>query len=346
MRLVTYGLAMVLVSGCDREEFVEPLADEVDASELTGFRKIIDNGIVPNGFEINGIRWNGIRWNGIRWNGIRWNGVELNSSLSLTDIALDPESGGLVGRDSESNLVALEPTDELVATGDDESGTGFELRISEVEQLTSGSTDFQFQRVQTRLLPSGTWQDACRDGAGDPVKAILLKGDWVPPTYERATGTEAEQASTWACRGAALAKCVEWGYHPEASHSGTPLADHHQACTRMIRADYCGTGEHHTENGTMIDVQDSLGINVHESTWSIEAAWGPRGALCVNVPRKTWWTRTQALDECSSVPSCDANANGLDDDTSYWLSQGALLVTRSTPSVLLESPPAPADSGG
>src|SRR5690606_3262165 len=115
------------------------------------------------------------------------------------------------------------------------------------------------------------------------------------PEYDRSTETGADQATTWACRGAALAKCVEWGYHPEGTVSSTLLSDHHQACTRMVRADYCGDGEHHTENGTVIDVDDSLGINEFETSWVIEAAWGEDGALCLNEPRKTYWSRTDAL---------------------------------------------------
>lgn len=343
---------LVVGLGCGSQaDFADPLPDELEGSGTKlVFRTLIDNGIVPNGFEFNGIRWNGIRWNGIRWNGIRWNGVELNSTTSLTNIYYDSTSGTLVGEDDSSNLVALGPNDEVFAEGDYDDGstiTDFEIMISEIEQVTGGTHPYQFHRVQTRMLPDGEWEDACHDGGGNPVKAILLKGDWVPPEYARSTETGADEATTWACRGAALAKCVEWGYHPEGTVSSTLLSDHHQACTRMVRADYCGDGEHHTENGTIIDVDDSLGINEFETSWVIESAWGPDGALCLNEPRKTYWSRTDALTECSSVPSCDANDNDdLTDDAAHWYGQGALMVTRAEPTALLVSPPAPADSGG
>jgi len=349
MRIAAFGLAMVLVLGCDHEDVTDPLPDVIDGSEGFGFRRVMDNGVVNNGFEFNGIRWNGIRWNGIRWNGIRWNGVELNGSTAVLDVAYDSDRGALAGRDEDDERVELAPNDELRAEGDLDDGetvVALETRVSEIEPFTGGSHEFQFQRVQTRVLPNGEWQDACQDGAGNPVKAILLKGDWVAPTYDRDTGAGADLATTWACRGAALAKCVEWGYHPEGSYNGTPLTNHHEACTRMVRADYCGDGEHHTENGTPIDIQDSLGINTHEGSWGIEAAWGPNGALCVNQPRKTYWSRSTAIERCSSLPSCDANGNGLHDDVAYWVSHGALFVTRNQPAALLTTPPAPSDSGG
>ena len=65
------------------------------------------------------------------------------------------------------------------------------------------------------------------------------------------------------------------------------LADHHQACTRMARADYCGDGVPHTLNNTPIDVYDRLVpyiqtlASVGNKEWKVEAEWGPNGALCL-----------------------------------------------------------------
>ena len=55
--------------------------------------------------------------------------------------------------------------------------------------------------------------------------------------------------------GGAIAKCVLWGYRPWATYNGTPLAQYHQACTRMVRADYCGTGTSYTVTGNRISVE-------------------------------------------------------------------------------------------
>jgi hypothetical protein len=61
----------------------------------------------------------------------------------------------------------------------------------------------------------------------------------------------------------------------------------HQTCTRLARADYCGDGVPHTENGTLIDVFDPAGIQVgvDDPALSFEAGWSPDGAVCVSAPR-------------------------------------------------------------
>jgi ferredoxin len=56
------------------------------------------------------------------------------------------------------------------------------------------------------------------------------------------------------------------------------LQDHHQACTRMARADYCGDGVPWTVPGTAIDIYDHLypQIETKETqNWQIEAEWDP-----------------------------------------------------------------------
>lgn len=76
---------------------------------------------------------------------------------------------------------------------------------------------------------------------------------------------------------AAEAKCDGFGYGA--------LPDHHAACVRMIRADYCGDGESWTQDGTEINLYDSLGINTDSADWSVDAEWTPAGARCVNQIR-------------------------------------------------------------
>ena len=77
-------------------------------------------------------------------------------------------------------------------------------------------------------------------------------------------------------------------YHPWESRNGTALADYHQACTRMARADYCGDGQTHTQEGTAIDLYDRLSLlKPDPSPMSLfEATWTPSGAYC--VARERW----------------------------------------------------------
>jgi hypothetical protein len=111
---------------------------------------------------------------------------------------------------------------------------------------------------------------------------------------------------TFACENGAITKCALWGYKPWASRDGQSLADLHQACTRMARADYCGNGRSHTHENTAIDMYDRLGLiaRTTESSagWdlsraSFEAAWAPDGATCLARTRDNRALDT-ILQEC------------------------------------------------
>lgn len=140
--------------------------------------------------------------------------------------------------------------------------------------------------------PRVQWANMCGVTAdGAPIAAIPLDGTW-----DYATGgknADGGRAFTWACETAVLAKCVRAGYRPWATVKGAggeavSLADHHQACTRMMRADYCGDGHPNTENGTPINIVDFVGIQADTEAWTHEASWGPSGATCLASTR--WQT--------------------------------------------------------
>lgn len=69
--------------------------------------------------------------------------------------------------------------------------------------------------------------------------------------------------------------------------SPVPLKDYHQACTRMLRADYCGDGKPWTLDGTLLDIFDYLEppIQLREEKWTFEARWQPTGAMCLSKQR-------------------------------------------------------------
>ncbi len=107
----------------------------------------------------------------------------------------------------------------------------------------------------------------------------------------------------FACTSGVIAKCIRWGYRPWKTVNGQPLADYHQACTRMARADYCGDGVSHTENGTLIDMFDHLQIQKRtpfdlKSPMLFDGAWTPNGAYCIGKQR--WFH----LGELQTFPSC------------------------------------------
>ncbi len=129
---------------------------------------------------------------------------------------------------------------------------------------------------------AGVWQPLCgTDARGSPVLAIKLPGTWdhrsgVPGGGDHLQNT---QTFTLACEGSTLEKCAEL-YKP-----GTSLwvGAAHQACTRTLRADYCGDGTPHTNSGVVIDIHDRFGKQFSQAsaTWNNEAMWGEQGAGCV-----------------------------------------------------------------
>jgi hypothetical protein len=131
------------------------------------------------------------------------------------------------------------------------------------------------------------WENPCvATGSVPDPRVLAVGGVW------DASGARKDMPGklTLACETGVITKCINWGYKPWASRDGKSLAELHQACTRMARADYCGNGRSHTQEGTLIDMYDRLGVlsATTESSpdWelsrvSFEAAWAPDGASCL-----------------------------------------------------------------
>ncbi len=263
--------------------------------------------------EENGLRLNGLRLNGLRLNGLRLNGLRLNGDAGTTDYVevtkIDPKGGGKVtatwlasselyvetDKDGALSGSALAKTRiEVEIQGDGRGKHSKELNFVDYRRLAGA--DVATYQVEVK---DGGWQPLCEGGTA----AILLAGVWDPETGDRVADAPAD-AVTFACRGAALAKCVEFGYRPWASVDGVSLRDHHQACTRMLRADYGGDGVAHTTDGTPIHVLDQLGIEAADPTlgYVVEAEWGPDGATCLNAGS----TRHAGQQIGCEIPACGA----------------------------------------
>ena len=133
---------------------------------------------------------------------------------------------------------------------------------------------------------AGGWQDLCSPDPDGRRLGFPLGGIWTGTGEHR----HAEGAFGITCTGGAIGKCVRWGYRPWATGpDGGSMWDLHQACVRMVRADYCGDGAGWTRTGMPIDLFDRLGIVRPEPMlpegMHFEAAWAPDGAVCVHHPR-------------------------------------------------------------
>lgn len=143
-----------------------------------------------------------------------------------------------------------------------------------------------------------------------PTAAIAVGGQWDYNSGAPGDGRKLiEQGNpaydthvTFACTDGAIGKCVEKAHYkpwanaaPECRVSWVGLWPRrrcwtetqemlHEACVRMVRADYCGDGVSMTVDGIGIDLWDESSINTQsEQVWGLEGEWTPNGARCLDV---------------------------------------------------------------
>jgi hypothetical protein len=273
-RLLALAMFVLLFAACAEDEEThgdEEQVDEAHAGLMT------NNGISLNGISLNGISLNGISLNGISLNGISLNGV----SLDGTRLQGTKANGAPVAGDQ---FIGAELSGTLA------DGTTIKARIDDVDP----SADPEILLYAVSYKVGAGWQSLCGDLYGVPIRAIPLSGRWDDSQGTPTGGDHVDDPSafTFACVGSTLAKCTQLGYMPWKSiqeclggecHS-LPLRSFHQACTRMIRADFCGDGQPHTQNGLVINVWDRFGIQTRSPVllgFLPEAEWSPEGAVCV-----------------------------------------------------------------
>jgi len=250
----------------------------------SSFAEDEDNGTSLNGKSLNGRSLNGTDLTGVLV-GTRLTGVKLNGSLPLDWVFL--LGTGFVGVKGQNGY---DGSDFLNAEfiGDVGDGSTLRLRIQDIHPGSGANADLNLYTVQYFATDS-TWKSACYDNLGNAVDAVPLNNTW---NFQQGVTTGGDPITnthsfTFACTGAALAKCTMLGYRPWASFHGTALASYHQACVRMIRADYCGDGTSHTVNGTTINLYDKLNLVTDTEPWTVEAKWTPAGASCFRAHNRS-----------------------------------------------------------
>jgi hypothetical protein len=269
--------------GCGAGGASDPL-DEAGAPPAgpgLGAQADTGNGVSMNGVSMNGVSMNGVSMNGVSMNGVSMNGVSMNG-VSMNGVSMN----GSALNGVSMNGVSMNGAEMLgtVWTGHLSNGDDAELRLDAMEQLPAPNDDVTAYAVSYRTAEG--WSPLCGlDATQQPVLAIPVEGVW---NYGRGVpgggGYAPDPAAfTFACRGATIAKCVEMGYKPwrTVAATGASLRDHLAACTRALRADYCGDGQSHTVNGTTINIYDGVGVQGDTEAWSVEAEWTPAGARFV-----------------------------------------------------------------
>ena len=295
------------------DEITEMRGQQTNALKWNGLKwnTLKWNGLKWNGLKWNGLKWNGLKWNGLKWNGINWNGLKWNTSeLEGSQIVVTRKVQGKWESHGGEALIGMEI--EIQADVQDEQGNestaDFIIRADDI-YTSPVYDDIYYYDLSISLKGSNVWEPLCEDG----VPAIPISNYWDETTGKRIDDPD---VVTFACTSGVLAHCVEWGYRPwETAQQcfeykvgkktkkfcwDVSLEDHHQACTRMARADYCGTGEAWTVPGTPIDIYDGLSpkIEAPETDWPIEAEWNPNGAYCLDDIRQQGWKAEGKYPQC------------------------------------------------
>jgi hypothetical protein len=264
--------------------------------------------------QVNGKNLNGKGLNGKGLNGVSLGGVRLGDAapghawLEGSELRLRDASGAVLGG---ADLRGAELSGVL------DDGEAVPLRIDDVAPAEEQG-DVLLYRVSVRA-PDG-WVPLCgTDPAGADIAAIALAGRWDPRQGVPGGGSHIADPDrfTFACDGFALAKCVRAGYAPWRSAA---LASHHQACTRLLRADYCGDGRTFTKDGTVINLYDDLGVQQDTEAWPFEAEWDESGARCLSRRRIS-----------QGAPTCGGRLRDEDCGGPARFATGTLLMSEAAP---------------
>ena len=269
---------------------------------------IIDPGWDLIGRDLNGEALDGELLDGRRINHLTLNDAKLDKKgfkavslvqsqfYGITSKSQTVSGQGFVGTEFKAHL---------------DSGKHIYLRIDAMA-LHSDAHNQDIHVYDVSYETKDGWMPLC--GAG--VNAVPLKGRW---DHSQGTATGGSWINdsgsfTFACENAAVGKCATHGYAPWRL-IGTPqisMRNHHQACTRMMRADYCGDGTSHTVNGKDVNLYDDLGVRHDSETWTFEGEWSANGAVCISATRVTG-TQPSCMAQLQDA-SCGNPAN-FDDST-------------------------------
>ena len=174
---------------------------------------------------------------------------------------------------------------ELVLT----TSTGRKLRSADLigATLEVGAQVVRLEAVETDMRsPDRVLLHRFTVVPGGGGSSELCNADPAGERWALAVQNESGQVEL-VCSSGAIGKCIRWGYPPwKRSRRGGSAGALHDACVRMVRADYGGDGATATRDGTRIAFCDLEGVRPCTRTErDFEAAWSRRGAVCVAQAR-------------------------------------------------------------
>lgn len=304
------------------------------------------------GRDLNGVSMNGAVLDGRRLRFVELDGAEHRSGDGFEAVTL--AGTRMVGITEDGDFAQLNGFKGAQFIGRLDDGDAVKLRIDEIgRDPAEHHKDVLYYQVSFETETG--WQPLCgRDLDGEPVGAIPLRGHWDLSEGASTGGAHFadDDVFTFACDGHVLSHCVQAGYKPwrkakvcreEPRPNGSgmrqvcekvSLQALHQTCTRLVRADFCGDGVAHTEEGQPINYYDAFGVRIDGDEWAFEAEWGPDGARCMVEPRLA-----------SMVPACAAELQDPQCGQLARFASGTALMSEHPPASAPAAGEAPASAG-
>ena len=212
--------------------------------------------------------------------------------------------------------------------------------LNKVLRITHSSSEATYGKYTTEWsdVTGSAWTSACPHPYIDANNQQTNLTEYMIPVGNAlwsldGSQSNPEQTIQLSCTHDSIGGCITWGYLPWDSSQGGA----HQACTRMKRGDFCGTGDPATTinasafEHTQIQVWDRFAI--HEAPLqtanTMEAFWDERGATCLNrdlyrSDNKTARSRMEitVAANCPELPTCSVDSDGLLGSARHVVSSG------------------------
>jgi len=328
LRALSFVLAISVLPGALGRENAA-LATNSNNTENDLYANVAPPGPIVNGISLQGPVLQGPVLQGPVLQGTRLNSVVVNGFAERQQLVL--RGGELIAFPRRGLMIGGEDLEGATLEGVLSDDTTISFRIDEV----AGTTDSEIFEYTVSYWDGLTWANLCGEQNGVPVRALALEGRWDESSGTATGGDHIDDPNvfTFACKNAVLAKCVVLGYAPWRSITECngdecqtiEMRDMHQACTRMMRADYCGDGTPHTQNGTTINAWDNFAIQTPDTNlpvqWTDEAEWTPEGARSILQVR---WSGTAESYIDSRCPDrwASEEASGFALDSTFFTAHG------------------------
>ena len=156
---------------------------------------------------------------------------------------------------------------------------GYRTRINRVVPDPHAAEPMMLYDISFLNTATGRWEPLCNPGPYGMALAVPVAGTWA---REGRFQPLDDGRFTFNCTSGAHVKCLRMGHAPwKTGAQGQSLAPVHQACTRMMRADYCGTGQPFTVAGRQLQVFGKGDATPEHLFGQFEALWGENGAICL-----------------------------------------------------------------